>query len=121
MSERFIFTKHRCSCYNCGKEVDQVIKAVRSQAQVVCPNCGATRIFIPRIEEVGRKGLYTKIGCYDVWSLVTTAVCPHCRAKGPHDLTIGCDQFTVHCRNCDFIHFYKFNLEYIAQCPIEAE
>lgn len=119
-SEQFIFTKYRSSCYNCGREEDQVIKAVRSQAQVVCPNCGATRIFIPRIVEIGKPGLYTKIGCYDVWRLSAPALCQNCCIEGAHDLTIGCNQFTVRCRNCGFTHFYKFNLEYIAQCPIEV-
>ncbi len=42
MSERFIFTKHRVRCYRCQKMADQTIKAVSSQAQVQCSNCGAT-------------------------------------------------------------------------------
>ncbi|HUK38276.1 MAG TPA: hypothetical protein VLV30_04080 [Methanomicrobiales archaeon] len=124
MAERFVFTKYRTSCYNCGKEVDQVIKAVRAQAQVACSNCGATRIYIPRASEVGKPGLYTKIGCYDVWDLETVAPCENCCTEGPHDLVIGCSQFTTRCHNCGFTHFFKFNVEYIAKCPLpegEAE
>ena len=119
MEDRFIFTKYRTSCYNCGKEADQIIKAMPSQAQVQCDNCGATRIFIPRIEDVKKPGSYTKIGCYDLWELVGDAHCRNCNTTGPHDLKIGCSHFTVRCRNCGFTHFYKFNLEYIAKCPIE--
>ena len=119
MTDRFIFTRYRTTCYNCGEESDQVIKAVPYQAQVICQNCGATRIFVPRIEDVAKAGSYTPIGCFDVWQLVTMAACRHCRVTGPHDLTIGCNHFTVRCRNCDFTHFYKFDLEYIGQCPIE--
>jgi uncharacterized Zn finger protein len=121
MGEQFIFTKYRTSCYNCGQRADQVIKAVRSQAQVECANCGATRIFIPRTSEVGKPGLYTKIGCYDIWELVEPADCMDCCGTWPHDMVIGCSQFTVRCRNCGFTHFYKFNVEYIAKCPLPEE
>jgi len=120
MAERFIFTKHRVRCYHCHEMADQTIKAVSSQAQVQCSNCGATRIFIPRIEEVGKKGLYTRIGEYEIWELETVAPCKNCRVTGPHDLIIGCGQFTTRCRNCGYTHFYKYSLEYIAQCPIES-
>lgn len=120
MGEKFIFTRHRTTCYHCGKEVDQIIKAVRSQAQVVCDNCGATRIFIPRTMEVGAKGLYTRIGCYDLWELGTEASCRNCNVTGPHDLAIGCNHFTVRCQNCGYTHFFKFDLEYIGKCPIET-
>ena len=119
MADRFIFTKYRTTCYNCGKEADQVIKAVPYQAQVICDNCGATRIFVPRIEDVTKPGHFTPIGCYDVWSLLTDAPCRNCRTTGPHDMTVGCNHFTVRCRNCGFTHFYKFDLEYIGQCPID--
>ena len=49
MSDRFIFTKYRTDCYHCKKNADQIINAVPYQAQVACDNCGATRVFIPRI------------------------------------------------------------------------
>lgn len=119
MTDRFIFTRYRTTCYHCNKEADQIIKAVPYQAQVICDNCGATRIFIPRREEVTKEGSFTKIGCYDLWNFVTEAACRNCRTTGPHDLTIGCSHFTARCRNCGFTHFYKFDLEYIAKCPIE--
>lgn len=121
MVERFIFTKHRTKCYNCGKESDQVIKAVSSQAQVVCENCGATRIFIPRAENKAKKGTYTVIGCYDVWELDPVATCKNCGVEGAHDLSVGCNHFTTRCRNCGYTHFYRFDIEYIGQCPIDEE
>lgn len=122
MSERFVFMKHRVPCYHCGKEADQVIKAVSSQAQVVCSNCGATRIFVPRAEETTPgKRTFTRIGCYDVWNLQTVAPCKNCGVTGPHDVIIGCNHFTTRCRNCGYSHFYKFDLEYIGQCPIGEE
>ncbi|RXE55621.1 hypothetical protein ABH15_05025 [Methanoculleus taiwanensis] len=121
MSERFIFTKHRTKCYACGEVADQNIKAVSAQAQVVCSHCGATRIFLPRVEEVGTKGSYTPIGCYDIWEIEADAPCKRCDVTGPHDLIIGCNHFTTRCRNCGYTHFYKFNLEYTARCPIEEE
>ena len=115
MSDQFIFTKHHTDCYHCLKETDQIIKAVAFQAQVVCDNCGATRVFIPRIEDVALPGTFDKIGCYDVWNLDKTAECRNCHGTGPHDITIGCRHFTVRCRNCGFTHFYKFDLEYVAK------
>ncbi len=121
MGEQFIFTKYRTNCYHCGEMADQVIKAVRSQAQVICDNCGATRIFVPRTSEVGEKGLFTRIGCYDLWELEAEAPCRNCGVTGPHDLAIGCNHFTVRCQNCGFTHFYKFNLEYVSKCPIDVE
>jgi uncharacterized Zn finger protein len=121
MVERFIFTKYRTTCYHCHEDADQVIKAVSSQAQVACANCGATRIFVPRVEDVSAAGTYTPISCYDIWNLETVAPCKNCGVEGPHDLIVGCNQFTTRCRNCGYTHFYKFNLEYVAQCPIEEK
>ncbi len=114
MSDPFIFTRYRTDCYHCKKNADQIIRAVPYQAQVVCDTCGATRVFIPRIEDISEEGAFTKIGCYDLWKLIETAECRNCHVTGPHDLTIGCRNFTVRCRNCGFTHFYKFDLEYFA-------
>lgn len=121
MGERFIFTKYPTTCYHCHETADQVIKAVSSQAQVACAHCGATRIFLPRLEDVSAEGTYTSISCYDIWHLETDAPCKHCGVEGPHDLVVGCNQFTTRCRNCGYTHFYKFNLEYISLCPIEGK
>jgi uncharacterized Zn finger protein len=121
MGERFIFSKYRTRCYNCKQYADQVIKAVSSQAQVICSNCGATRIFVPRVEDESKKGMYTPIGCYDVWELEPVATCKNCGVQGTHDMNIGCNHFTTRCRNCGYTHFYKFDIEYIGQCPIEEE
>lgn len=120
MIDRFIFTRYRTACYHCGKEAEQVIKAVPYRAQVMCENCGATRVFIPRVEAVAREGSYTPIGCYDTWEMIVPASCRNCRVTGPHDMFIGCNHFTVRCRNCGFTHFYKFDLEYMGQCPIDT-
>jgi predicted nucleic-acid-binding Zn-ribbon protein len=121
MTDRFIFTRHRTNCYHCGVVADQIIKAVPYQAQVACANCGATRVFVPRIEDVAKPGSFTKIGCYDLWELMSEAPCRNCHVTGPHDLAIGCHHFTVRCRNCGFTHFYKFDVEYMARCPIGQE
>lgn len=122
MSERFIYMKHRAVCYNCGEDVDQIIKAVSAQAQVVCSNCGATRIFVPRVEEPATsRGTFTPISCYDVWELEPVATCKNCGVHGSHEMIIGCNHFTTRCRNCGYTHFYKFNLEYIGKCAIEEE
>ncbi len=121
MTDRFIFTRYRTTCYHCHKEADQIIKAVPYQSQVICENCGATRIFIPRREEVSKEGSFTRIGCYDVWNIVSDASCRNCRTTGPHDLAIGCNHVTARCRNCGLTHFYKLDLEYVAKCPIEGK
>jgi uncharacterized Zn finger protein len=122
MSERFIYMKHRAVCYNCGEDVEQIIKAVSAQAQVVCSNCGATRIFVPRVEEPATgRGTFTPISCYDVWELEPVATCKNCGVHGTHEMIIGCNHFTTRCRNCGYTHFYKFNLEYIGKCAIEEE
>ena len=109
----FITTRHRTTCFNCGEDVDQVITAVPNGAQVVCDNCRATRSYIPIVEEVSKKGEYIKPGCYDIWNLTANALCRQCKVTGPHDVTIGCRNFTVQCRECGFTHLYRFNLEYI--------
>jgi predicted nucleic-acid-binding Zn-ribbon protein len=121
MTEQFIFTKFRTDCYHCKKIADQIIIAVPYKAEVACDNCGATRVYIPRIEDVSKEGMFTKNGCYDLWKLTNTARCRNCHVTGPHDLTIGCRHFTVRCRNCGFTHFYKFDLEYIAKAALKID
>ena len=81
----------------------------------MCDNCGATRVFVPRIEDVVQQGAFTKIGKYPVWELVSDAECRNCHVNGPHDLSVGTRHLTVQCRNCGFAHFYKFDLEYMAK------
>ncbi len=98
-----------------------MIKIVPQQAQVICSNCGATRIFIPRIHDVGTQGSFTPISCYDVWKLTPAAECRNCKTTGPHDLFIGCNHCTVRCENCGFTQFFKFNLQYIGKCDIEKD
>lgn len=121
MSDRFIFTRYRTDCYHCKKNADQIIKAVPYQAQVACEACGATRVFIPRVEDVDTAGTLTKIGKYPVWELVQDAVCRNCRVDGPHDIVVSSRHLTVRCRNCSFTHFYKFDLEYIAKDALNVE
>jgi len=121
MSDRFIFTKYRTDCYHCKKNADQIIKAVPYQALVACDNCGATRVFVPRIEEVDTTGTLTKIGKYPVWELVQDATCRNCHVTGPHDVIVSSRHLTVRCRNCQFTHFYKFDLEYIAKDELKHE
>ncbi|HQD26037.1 MULTISPECIES: hypothetical protein [Methanoculleus] len=109
---------HRTRCYHCGKEADQIVKAVSAQAQVICSACAATRIFVPRFENSRGPGVCTPIGCYDVWTIEADGRCKKCGVEGSHGLVIGCNHFTTRCRNCD-MHFYRFNLEYTATSPIE--
>ncbi len=121
MDEQFIFTRYRVRCYRCGEEADQIVKAVSTQAQVICSNCGATRIFVPRFENSRAIGVCTPIGRYDVWNIEAGARCKNCGVTGPHDLTIGSGHLTTRCRNCGYTHFYRFNLEYMARSPIGGE
>jgi hypothetical protein len=111
--EDFIKLCYRTTCYHCQEDVDQIITAFPNGAQVVCDNCRATRSYVPIMEDISKKGDYVKPGCYDIWNLVPTASCRQCKVTGPHDITIGCRNFTVRCRNCGFTHLYRFNLEYI--------
>ncbi|NYT05750.1 MAG: hypothetical protein GKC04_05185 [Methanomicrobiales archaeon] len=119
MGEQFIFTKCRTVCYHCGEDVDQIIKVVSPQAQVVCSNCGATRIFTPRTEDRERhEEVFTHIGEHEIWNLDATATCKNCGVTGPHDMIVGSHHLTTRCRNCGYAHYYRFDLEYIGQCPI---
>jgi predicted nucleic-acid-binding Zn-ribbon protein len=121
MSDRFILTKYRTDCYHCREIADQIITAVPYRAQVVCDHCGATRVFIPRIEDVDATGKLTKGLKYPVWELVQEATCRNCHVTGPHDIFVSNRILTVRCRNCQFTHFYKFDLEYMAgdeQTPV---
>ena len=121
MNDHFIDTRYRTDCYHCRQIADQIIKAVPYRAQVVCDNCGATRVFVPRIEDVVKPGAFTKIGKYPVWELVANAECRNCHVTGPHDLSVGTRHLTVQCRNCGFAHFYKFDLEYMAKNELKTE
>lgn len=118
MSDRFIFTRYRTDCYHCRQMADQIIKAVPYKAEVACDNCGATRVFVPRIEDVDATGIFTRLGRYDVWQLAQDAACRHCGLAGPHDITVGTRHLTVRCRHCNFTHFYKFDLEYLGKDAI---
>jgi len=114
MSDPFISLAYCTDCYHCRKIVDQLITATPYKAEVVCDNCGATRVFVPRIEDVSTPGMFVAPECYPTWLLAADAACRNCHGTHSHDLTIGCRNFTVRCRNCNFTHFYKFDLEYIA-------
>ncbi|HOX36027.1 MAG TPA: hypothetical protein P5217_07980 [Methanoregulaceae archaeon] len=115
MSDPFISLAHRTDCYHCRKIADQLIRATPYRAEVACDNCGATRVFVPRIEDVVQPGTFVKPECYPTWKLAMNASCRNCHGTHPHDLTIGCRNFTVRCSNCNFTHFYKFDLEYMAK------
>jgi DNA-directed RNA polymerase subunit RPC12/RpoP len=121
MTEDFIDMRYRTTCYNCGKLADQEITASSSRAEVVCSNCGATRIFVPRFEDPADTGEFAPIECYDVWDLQTDATCKNCHVNGPHQLIIGCRNFSTHCNNCDYTHFYRFDMEYIPDRDGPAE
>ena len=113
MDDQFITTRYKTDCYHCKQIADQIITVVPYTAQVVCEHCGATRVFVPRIEDVVEPGTFVKIDKYPVWQLVKEAKCRNCQVIGPHDLTIGTRHVTARCRNCGFAHFYKFDLEYV--------
>ncbi|RQD80874.1 MAG: hypothetical protein D5R96_07830 [Methanocalculus sp. MSAO_Arc2] len=121
MKTGVIHTRYTTDCYNCHVHADQLIKVVPQQAQVICSNCGATRIFVPRIQDVQVSGAFTPISCYDVWNLEPEAGCRNCKVFGSHELFVGCNHFTVRCENCGFTQFYTFNLQYIGICDIEKE
>lgn len=120
MSDRFIFTRYRTDCYHCRQNADQIIKAVPNQAQVACDNCGATRVFVPRNEDIDTAGILTKIGKYPVWELVEDATCRNCGVTGAHDIVVSSRHLTVRCRHCRFTHFYTFDLEYMAKDPLKV-
>ncbi len=113
MSGPFLSAVYRTNCYHCGAVSDQRIIASPFRAEVICENCHATRVYIPRIEDVSPEGMYIPPECYDVWGFDTPASCRHCGVSGPHGLAIGCRRFTARCRNCGFTHFYRFDLEFI--------
>lgn len=121
MSDQFIFLTHRTDCYHCKQVADHIIKAVPYKAQVACDNCGATRVFIPRIQDVSKPGTFTTIGCHDMWELTSGATCRSCHVTGPHDIVIGCRHFTVRCQSCGFTHFYKFDLEFMAKDELKVK
>lgn len=121
MSGRFIFTKYRTDCYHCRQIADQIITAVPYQAQVACDNCGATRVFIPRIEDVDTAGILSKIGKYPVWELEQETTCRNCQVTGPHGIIVSTRYLTVRCRHCQFTHFYKFDLEYMAKDEVKSD
>jgi uncharacterized Zn finger protein len=120
MSDRFIFTKYRTDCYHCRQLADQIIKAVPYKAEVACDNCGATRVFVPRSEDVDVAGKFTRLGPYPLWELIEQTQCRNCKVTGLHDVTVGSRHLTVRCRNCGFTHFYKFDLEYIAKDELKV-
>ncbi len=92
-----------------------------NRADVTCDACGATRVFVPRIEDVDDTGKFARTGPWPVWSLAVEAACRNCGVTGLHDLTVDCRSITVRCRNCRFTHLYRFDLEYMADDPIEGK
>jgi predicted nucleic-acid-binding Zn-ribbon protein len=120
MSDRFINTSYRTDCYHCREVADQHIQAMPNRADVTCENCGATRVFVPRIEDVDEAGTFAAPGPWPVWSLAVTAACRNCGVTGLHDITVSCRSVTVQCRNCRFTHLYRFDLEYMADDPSEG-
>lgn len=121
MTEDFIGMRYPTTCYHCGKMADQVITATSSRAEVVCANCGATRIFVPRFEEPAAPGKFAPVECYDVWNLLTKATCKNCHVTGPHRLIIGCRNFSTQCEHCEYTHFFRFDMEYIPDRDEPAE
>ncbi|MDD1701961.1 MAG: hypothetical protein LUQ31_03130 [Methanoregula sp.] len=117
MSDRFISTRYLTDCYHCRQVADQIIRAEPNRAEVACDACGATRVFVPRIEDVDEAGLFSRTGPWPAWALVHETACRNCHVTGPHDIAISCRYISVRCRNCRFTHLYKFDLEYIAGDP----
>jgi predicted nucleic-acid-binding Zn-ribbon protein len=117
MNDRFISTEYRTDCYHCRQLADQHIQAMPNRADVTCENCGATRVFVPRIEDVDDAGKFAGPGPWPVWSLAVEAACRNCGVSGFHDLMVSCRSITVRCRNCRFTHLYRFDLEYMADDP----
>ena len=120
MSDRFISTNYRTDCYHCRQVADQHIQAMPNRADVTCEACGATRVFVPRIEDVDEAGKFAGPGSWPVWSLDVAAACRNCGVFGLHDITVSCRSITVQCRNCRFTHLYRFDLEYMAGDPVEG-
>jgi len=117
MNDRFISTDYRTDCYHCRRLADQHIVASPNRADVACTYCGATRVFVPRMEEVDEAGTFKNPGRWPVWSIMVDAACRHCGFLGPHDLTVSCRTITARCRHCSFTHLYRFDLEYMAADP----
>ncbi|MEN6396030.1 MAG: hypothetical protein ABFC78_06060 [Methanoregula sp.] len=117
MNDRFIRTSYHTDCYHCRKVADQVINAMPNRADVTCAACGATRVFVPVIEDVDKEGKFAKPERWPVWSLAVEATCRNCKVTGIHDITVSCRSITVQCRNCRFTHLYRFDLEYMADEP----
>ncbi len=117
MNDRFISTDYRTDCYHCRKTADQHIVATPNRANVACTSCGATRVFVPRMEDVDEAGAFKKPDRWPVWAITTDASCRNCGVTGPHDLVVSCRTITVQCRNCRFTHLYRFDLEYMAADP----
>jgi hypothetical protein len=117
MRDRFISTTYRTDCYHCRQLADQHIQAMPNLADVTCEACGATRVFVPRMEDVDDAGKFAGPGPWPVWSLAVEAACRNCGVSGHHDLMVSCRSITVRCRNCQFTHIYRFDLEYMANDP----
>jgi predicted nucleic-acid-binding Zn-ribbon protein len=121
MSDRFVFITRQTTCHHCTQVADHIIKVVPYKAEVACTNCGSTRVFVPRIQDVSRPGAFTPISCHDIWELKTDAECRNCHVTGPHDLMIACRHLTVRCRNCEFTHFYKLDIEFIGKDELKIQ
>ena len=89
MNDRFISTNYRTDCYHCRQVADQHIRAMPNRADVTCDACGATRVFVPRIEDVDDTGKFAGPGPWPVWSLAVEASCRNCGVTGLHDLTVS--------------------------------
>ncbi|MGD1004982.1 MAG: hypothetical protein ABR887_06110 [Methanoregulaceae archaeon] len=121
MNDHFIFKTHRAQCHHCKQITKHVIKAVPYKAQVSCDNCGVTRVFVPRLEDLSKPGTLTHLGDHDIWELVSDAHCRNCNVHSSHDVVVGHRHLTVQCWNCGFTHFYKIDIEFIAKDELKSQ
>ncbi len=101
-------------CFNCGKEVSQIIEIFPNQAYITCSNCGAKRYYIIRRIGIENEDIIikekNKKHKYDIWSLSKIAVCFNCKKEYVQEILITETKLIVRCKNCGFTRVYQFHI-----------
>ncbi|ENN96388.1 hypothetical protein J422_02909 [Methanocaldococcus villosus KIN24-T80] len=105
---------YKVKCFNCGKEVDQIIEIFPNQAFITCSNCGAKRYYIIRRVGIEDEKIINeereKEHKYEPWFLEKKAVCFNCKNEAIQDIVVTESKLIVRCRHCGFTRVYLFHI-----------
>ncbi len=105
---------YKTTCFNCKKNVNQIVEIYLNQAFVKCENCGATRYYILRNTYIDEGNIIeeekNRKSKYEPWLLETEIKCFNCEKKCIQDILITEYGLFVRCKCCKFTRHYMFHM-----------